>query len=395
MAFGLALLFWLAVGLIAYHLAVYPLLVFFLAHVQKKTITRKDFLPFITVIIPAHNEGGVIQEKIYSILNSNYPGNCIEIIVPEDGSTDNTADQVRSISDPRVILDHSSARGGKMQAINRAVKQARGDFFVFTDANAILKPDTLRNLMSNFTDPKVGSVSGHKLMSGSSELETNENIYWRYESWIKQNESRLGSTPAAVGELLAIRREAFKLPSASIINDDFQLITRTVEQGYRAIYDPTAVTFEKGYSTMQDEYGRKTRIAAGRWQVIGQVFKMTFRHPWFVIMFFSHKMLRLFVFPLMILAFLSNLGLVGMNLPGSPGNSSFFGLSFPWGQVVLGVQVLFYILAGVGALLNHFGIRIKLLFLPYYFLNAQIASLSGFFRFSSGRQTVLWRKVAR
>jgi cellulose synthase/poly-beta-1,6-N-acetylglucosamine synthase-like glycosyltransferase len=391
----LAVTFWLAIGLILYHLVGYPLLIYLLASAKKKQITRKEFLPFITVIIPAYNEGGVIKEKINSILFSNYPANSIEILVPEDGSTDNTVEQVLSISDPRVFLDHSHSRGGKMLAINRAVEQARGDFLVFTDANAIFKPDTLRNLMSNFADPEVSCVCGRKLISGSSDLETNENVYWRYESWIKHNESRLGSTPAAVGELLAIRRDIFNLPSKTIINDDFQIALNTVEQGYRAIYDPTAVTFEKGSSSIQDEYGRKSRIAAGRWQVIGQVVKLAFRRPWFVIAFFSHKMLRLFVFPLMILALCSNLGIVLLNLPTSSGLNFLIGLYSPWGQLAIGIQALFYILAGTGAVLNSFGIRVRLLYLPYYFLYAQIASLSGFFRFSSGRQTVIWRKVAR
>lgn len=395
MTWAFALIFMLSAGLILYHLLGYPALLFILSKVRSAAVERKEFLPFVSIIVPAYNEGGVIREKLESILSSNYPSDCLEVIVPEDGSTDNTAEQVRSLADPRVILDHSAERGGKMAAINRSIKRARGDFYIITDANAILQPETLRSLMSNFADPSVGAVSGHKLMARGNALEASENIYWRYESWIKHQESRIGSTPAAVGELLAIRKAVFVLPDRKIINDDFQLALNTVKQGHRFIYDPDAITVERGTDSMNEEYGRKSRIAAGRWQVTKQVFSLIFAHPWYVLAFLSHKFLRLLVFPLMVLAFLSSLGSVLLGSLGVLAGPGLFSVYTRLSPFLLAAQVLFYLLAGTGAILASFGVKVKPLYFLYYFLNAQIAAMSGLVRFSSGRQTVLWRKVAR
>lgn len=391
-----AVLFWLAAGLLLYHFIGYPLLLVVLVRFVARPIQKREYLPFISVIIPAHNEGGVIRAKLTSVLNSHYPGDRMEIIVAEDGSTDDTFEQIAAVADPRVVLDHSPERRGKVAALNRAVRRAHGDFLVFSDANALMKPDTLYNLMCNFADPRVGCVNGRKVLSGQgSELETNENLYWRYESWIKTLESCLGSTPASVGELLAVRRSLYDLPTNQIINDDFQIVVNTVGQGYRAIYDPTAVTIEKGSTSIADEFGRKSRIAAGRWQVIMQVLKLVWRQPGFVCMFLSHKGLRLLVAPLMILTFISNLGAVVLNQSGGAGLISLISLHIPWGPLALAGQMTFYILAGMGALLDIRGLRLKPVYFIYYFLSAQIASMAGMLRFFSGRQTVLWRKVVR
>jgi poly-beta-1,6-N-acetyl-D-glucosamine synthase len=391
-----ALVFWLSVGLILYHLVGYPLLLFLLSRFIRRPVKRADFTPLISVIIPAYNEGGVIREKLHSVLNSHYPGECIEIIVPEDGSSDNTVEQVLSVADPRVILDSSPVRGGKMAALNRSIARARGDIFVFTDANAILHPDTLRNLMSNFADPQVGCVSGKKLVGGEDALGKNENLYWKYESWIKTAENMLGSPPAAVGELLAVRRELYAVPDKGIINDDFYLLLSVIRQGFRFVYDPSAFTIEKGSGSLPDEYHRKSRIAAGRWQQIGNVFSLTFKRPWFVFTFISHKLLRLLVFPLMVLAFLSNLGALIFNWDKPfEGLSSFLALHSPWVQIFFCAQVLFYLLAGIGAVLDRQGIRFKPLYFLYFFVNAQAAQMGGLVRFSSRRQTVLWKKAAR
>jgi len=391
-----AILFWLAVGLLLYHFIGYPLLLVALARIVAQPIQCKEYLPFVSVIIAAYNEGGVIKAKLNSVLNSRYPGDRLEVIVAEDGSTDNTVEQITSLADPRIILDHSDQRGGKMAAMNRAVRRARGEILVFSDANALLQPNALYNLMSNFADARVGCASGRKVLAGhTSELETNENLYWRYESWIKTLECRLGSSAATSGELLAVRRAIYSLPDSAIINDDFQLVVNTVQQGYRAIYDATAVTHEAGSDSMSDELGRKSRIAAGRWQVFGQVLKLSGTRPGFVIKFLSHKALRLLVGPLMVLALIGNVGAVALNPMGGAGFTPLIGLHTPWGQLALGGQMGLYALAGLGAWLDRRGIRFKPAYFAYYFVSAQLAALAGFVRFSSGRQTVLWRKVAR
>ncbi len=391
----LALLFWLSCGLILYHLALYPLLLALLGRLFARPVRRGEYLPSISVIVPAYNEAGVIADKLRSIQAGDYPQDRLEVIVAVDGSSDDTARQVLTSGVERVILDHNPQRAGKMAALNRAVRRSQGEVLVFTDANAMLWPGTLRTLLSNFADPGVGLASGRKLLYGESLLENSESLYWRYEGRIKTMESRIGSTPAAAGELIAIRREIYRPPNGSIINDDFQLVIETIRSGRRVVYDPTAVTVEKGSESLQDEYGRKTRIAAGRWQLVGQVLGMSWRHPWFALAFFSHKLLRLLVFPLMLAALLSSLGMAFVQRSGVTGLAAVAGLYSPWAEISLGLQGLFYMLAGLGAVLERFGVRVKFLYLLYYFLNAQLAALGGLLQISTKRQTTLWRKVAR
>ncbi len=391
-----AILFWLASGSILYHLALYPLLLTVLNRLFAKPIRRGEYLPTISVIVPAYNEAGVIGDKLHSIQASDYPAERLEVIVAEDGSSDDTARQVLAAGDERIFLDHCSERAGKMAALTRAAQRASGEVLVFTDANAILRPGTLRSLLSNFADPTVGLASGSKLLHGESQLEASESTYWRYEGRIKALESRVGSTPAAAGELIGIRREIYCPHPGSVINDDFQLVIDAIRSGHRVVYDPDAVTVEKGSELIREEYGRKSRIAAGRWQLVGQVVGMAYRHPWFALAFFSHKMLRLVLLPLMLLALVSSfvLALAPPRVEVS-GLTALVGLYSPWAEISLALQGLLYLLAGLGALLDRFGVRVKLLYLLYYFLNAQLAALGGLLQISTGRQTVLWRKVAR
>jgi cellulose synthase/poly-beta-1,6-N-acetylglucosamine synthase-like glycosyltransferase len=294
-----------------------------------------------------------------------------------------------------VILDYQPERSGKMSAMNRGVQRAGSEFLIFTDANAMWLPETLPNLMSNFAQAQVGCVSGRKILTGKGTLaEANENLYWRYESWIKSQESRLGSTVAASGELLAVRREVYKFPSLGVINDDSQLVLETVDQGYRVLYDPTAVTFEAGSASMADEFGRKSRIAAGRWQLSGKLLSLAPDHPGFVLKYVSHKLLRLLVMPLMILAFLSNLAVIMAQPAAGTGFEALIRLSPPWGQLFMAGQVSLYLLAALGAVLDQLGIRFKPVYFIYFFVAAQCATFIGLLRFSSGRQTVIWRKAA-
>jgi poly-beta-1,6-N-acetyl-D-glucosamine synthase len=396
MASFFAVLFWLSVALLAYHLFGYPALLGLLVFLLKPTAERKDITPLVSVIIPSHNEAGVIRAKLLTVLNSHYPADHIEVICMDDGSTDDTLEQIRSVIDPRVRLVYQTERSGKMTAMNHAVRLVGSEFVIFTDANALWKPDTLANLMCHFAASGVGCVSGRKSLTGKgTQAEANENLYWRYESWIKSKESLLGSTVAASGELLAVRRAAYRFPDQDIINDDSQIVLDTIEQGYRVLYDPTAVTIEPGSPSMADEYGRKSRIAAGRWQLAGKVLKLAPGHPGFVIEFISHKLLRLLVMPLMILAFAANLAVVLAPPPAGAGMVSLLRLSSPWAQLILAGQVALYTLAALGAVMEHFGVRFKPIYFIYYFVGSQIATLAGLVRISSGRQSVLWRKVAR
>lgn len=390
-----ALIFWISATLVVYHLFGYPLFLAAAARLWPRPVKRGPFTPFISVIVAAHNEQAVIRTKLASVLDSSYPPERIEVILANDGSTDDTLQEALRIDDPRLVVEHNPVRQGKMSVLNRAIRRARGEIIVISDAKAMVQPEALANLMSNFADPQIGSATGRIVLHGAdTQTEANENFYWRYEAWIKKQESQIGSTPAAVGSLLALRRPIYQPPGEKVINDDFQIVLMTVRAGYRAIYDPSALAMEARTTSMAGEYERKSRIAAGRWQAVGDVLKLTLQRPGFVFMFVSHKLLRLLMLPIMLLAYLGNLAAVIVHFARPNPAAGPLALGAPWGELALAGQTFFYFLAVLGSVLEQNNIHIKPISIIYYFVNAQFASFTGLARFSSGQQSVLWRKAS-
>jgi len=235
-----AWLFWISVALVAYVYAGYPLALALLARLRPKPGWKPpDDLPAVTLVIAAYNEEDVIARKLENSLGLDYPSDRLQIIVAADGSSDSTAEIVRSYSDRGVELSYSPERMGKSAAVGRALSLARGDVVVLSDANNLYAADALRLLVAPFADPRVGAVSGAKVVSGEEGgVGESEGAYWRYESFIKAQETRLGSCTGACGEILAVRRELLEPPPASVINDDFYIAMRVIRKGYRLVYVP-------------------------------------------------------------------------------------------------------------------------------------------------------------
>ena len=221
-----AALFWLSIIFVCYVYAGYPLVIAFLARMKKKGRNDSDFLPETTLLIAAYNEEKCIAEKLENSLALDYPREKLQIIVAADGSSDRTPEIVREFSDRGVELAYIPERGGKMAAINRAMQSVRGDIIVFSDANNMYEPQAIRILMAPFGDAVVGATTGAKLIvQDGRRLSAAEGLYWRYESWIKENETIVASCSSAVGEMLAVRRKLFIAPPKEIINDDHYVNT--------------------------------------------------------------------------------------------------------------------------------------------------------------------------
>ena len=116
--------------------------------------------PSISFIVAAYNEQDCIRAKIDNSLLQDYPAAQIEYIFITDGSSDQTPDIVREYS--AVRLQHQPEREGKSAAINRAVREARHDILIFSDANTLLNPEACRLIANAYHDPRVGGVAGEK-----------------------------------------------------------------------------------------------------------------------------------------------------------------------------------------------------------------------------------------
>jgi cellulose synthase/poly-beta-1,6-N-acetylglucosamine synthase-like glycosyltransferase len=302
---------------------------------------------------------------------------------------------VRGYANQQVELSYSPPRRGKMAAINRAMPQARGEIIVFSDANNEYAPDTLRELVRPFADPTVGAVSGAKTIArGDGALGDSEGLYWKYESFIKQAETRLGSCTGVAGEILALRRELFELPPDNIINDDFYMAMRIIARGHRLVYAPRARSTEHVSASAQDEVARRARIVAGRYQAIALAHRLVpLRRPLVAWQIISHKFLRPLVPLAMFGALLTNV--IAVLFPSRRRDQRLQHLAPPVNWLLMLAQVLFYALAWVGNHTERGGTVGKLLYLPTFLVNSNLAAVIGLYRFLSRRQTTLWQRVRR
>jgi cellulose synthase/poly-beta-1,6-N-acetylglucosamine synthase-like glycosyltransferase len=192
----------------------------------------------------------------------------LQVIVSDDGSTDGTADVARTVA-PWAEVVRVANRTGKMGAMQRAMARVNHDIVVFTDAENVIGPDSLIELVKPFADPGVGAVNGaFRPVGGSEAVSTGERLYWRYEDAIKRAESSVGSLTSILGALLAVRTELVPDLPPHVINDDFYLGMHVARQGKKVAYASAAVTWESGASSLKGDAVRRARMTAGRWQTV-------------------------------------------------------------------------------------------------------------------------------
>jgi cellulose synthase/poly-beta-1,6-N-acetylglucosamine synthase-like glycosyltransferase len=258
---------------------------------------------------------------------------------------------------------------------------------VFCDANTTLNLEALRRLARHFADPAVGCVAGEKRVQSASidqAAGAGESLYWRYESTVKRWESAVGNVMGAAGELYAIRRESFvPLPEDTLI-DDFVLSFQIAMQGKRLVYEPDAYARESASASTGDEWKRKTRIAAGGIQAVIRLAPLLnpLRYGFLSFQYISHRVLRWTLAPLALVGAL----LMNVRLARTRGGIY---------RLTLAVQALFYAAAWIGWQLEARHIRLKLLFVPFYFTLMNAAVLAGAWRYLRGRQDVRWERVRR
>lgn len=389
----MAFLFWFAVFFILYVYFGYPLLVALLARFRPARPPELKELPSVTLLIAAYNEEKVIASKLENSLALDYPREKLQILVAADGSSDRTPEIVRQFEAQGVELNYIPERNGKMAALVRAMPRARGSIVVISDANNMYNAQAIRELVKPYGDPKVGATTGAKLiLEDERQLSFAEGFYWKYESWIKENETRLSTCTSAVGEMLSIRKELFQPPTRKIVNDDRYTVFSLIRRGYRVYYNPAARSYETVSKTARDEIVRRTRMVAGAYQTVAMAGELLpFNRPLVLWQVISHKYLRAYVPFAMILALVSNLALVLFPPPGG----SFWQLASPFNGIFLGFQAVFYALAVFGNFVRFKGPLGKLLYLPTFLVNSNYAVLMGLFSFLTNKNVHLWQRVER
>jgi glycosyltransferase involved in cell wall biosynthesis len=283
--------FWGALGALAWTHAGYPAAMGVLARLRPRPVARGDVTPSVAVVVSAHDEEDVVGRRVENLLELDYPAKLLQIVVASDGSTDRTDEIVEQIAarEPRVRLLRCP-REGKVAAQHRAVRETVSDAVSFTDANTEWKPDALRTLVRSLADPEVGYVCG-RLRLESPEGANLEGLYWRYETWVREQESACSSITAGNGAIYAVRREAY-VEDDTKFGHDFGFPYLMEQAGLRAVYDPEAVAVEKPATEQEDEYGRKVRTIARSWGhlLTGRALRPT--RPLYLVQLVSHRVLR-------------------------------------------------------------------------------------------------------
>jgi biofilm PGA synthesis N-glycosyltransferase PgaC len=382
--------FWAAVALVAYTYVGYPLLMAALSRLRPAP-RWPEFTPSITLMIAAYDEEAVIAAKLDNTLALDYPADRLQVIVAADGSTDATAAIVASYGQG-VELVHRPERAGKMAAINRAMDRARGEVVVFSDANNHYLPDALREMARPFSDPAVGAVTGRKTVAAEDGLGYSEGLYWRYESKIRQWETRLGCCVGVNGEIFALRREMFSPAPPGVINDDAWMAQQVIDRGRQVVYNQRAVSVERAAPTAAAEARRRARIVAGQYQMLGRPGEWPWKRPLVLWEQVSHKVLRPLVPFGMLGAALASL--LSLAFPGSgAGAAALAHLAAPWNWGAVGVQAAFYALAAVGERAG--GALGKAAYVPRFLVTSNWASLRALVRHLGRGQAAAWEKAGR
>lgn len=244
----------------------YPVLLAVLATAAPRASAVRGEAPAsVSVIICAHNEAAAIGAKLRSVLESvaGYSEQ-VEIIVCDDGSTDETAAIVAEIARgaPLPFRLMTLPRGGKAAALRRAMAAAQGEILVFSDADPLWEAATVPALLAPFADAQVGAVAGEVRGLRSARggaWRGGEGLFRRYESEMRAAEDRLFGCVSADGGLFALRASLAE-PVPGDVTDDFFLSTAAVARGYRIAFAPEAAVYEVAPDGQRQHFRRRIRI---------------------------------------------------------------------------------------------------------------------------------------
>jgi len=377
------IIFWTSVVAVAYAYAFYPGLIYCLSRLFGRQPAPPEVsdanLPTVALLIAVHNEESVIERRIASALEMDYPSDRLQIIIASDASDDRTVEIANRFHGRVRVLDYPIRRG-KAATLNSSMLQLSSQIVLLSDANTWTDPAAARNLVRWFADPKVGAVCGKLILTDPTGAGNVDGLYWRYETFLKNCEGNLGALLGCNGGLCAIRRDAFVPPPTGTIVDDFAIpLLMKLHHDCSIIYDPAAVAHEETPPQMRQEFHRRVRIGAGGFQAISMLWKLL--NPlrgWIAFTFFSHKVMR-WLCPF----FMSGALAAAWLLAGSE-------VFYRW---ALFGQLAFY---GISLTVGLIPIRIlRPLRLATMFTAINAALLLGFFKWVGGSQRGVWRRTER
>lgn len=383
------ILFWIGIGIVFYTYLGYGIVLYLMVKIKELFVKPRlprlpETLPEATLLIAAYNEEAIVASKMVNCRQLDYPADKLRLVWITDGSNDNTNERLKEY--PEVTVLYQPRRQGKTAALNRALPYVNTPYVIFTDANTMLNKGAIKEIIRQFSDPRVGCVAGEKRVEIQAEqgATAGEGIYWKYESALKRLDYRLYSAVGAAGELFAIRTSLFEQMPPDTLLDDFILSLRIAMRGYKIAYSKEAYALESASLNMREEEKRKVRISAGGLQSVWRLRGLLniFRYGILSFQYISHRVLRWTLTPVVLFA------LLPLNLLLACTGHTLY-------TVILALKLAFYLLGYLGYKMEKRNIRNKLLFIPYYFLFMNINVIRGYSYLAKHKGTGAWEKAKR
>lgn len=381
-------------GAVLYSYALYPFVLAFVASLTQglrdaryvlgksdRRIGGDESLPEIAIVISAFNEERHIRQRMQNLLELDYPPHLLRAYIGSDGSRDATGEALAAQHDPRIRAVVFEKNRGKATVLNDLVARASEPILVFSDANTYFHRDAMRRLVSHFSDPRVGGVSGELRLIGAGG-DNQDSLYWRVEQFLKFFEARINGLLGANGAIYAIRRALWKPLRPDTICDDFCVAMNVSAARHRLVYEPTAWAEEETPVAIAEEYQRRVRIGIGNFQAL-------VRHPEYLwrtslgtcFAYVSHKVLR-WIAPHLLLVGLTASFALGVDSPG-------------WLVFAL-LQAAAYAVAALLYLRSRSGQALRpVLRIPAFLFALNWAFLIASVRYATGQYSGSWRRTSR
>jgi len=364
-----------ALSLIALTYVVYP--VWQLIFPGKPMDFNGEFTPpLVSVVFAAYNESSIIEAKIRSIYNTNYPIDKLSVWIGSDLSNDGTDEIIRNLQSefPQLNLHVNDVRSGKSATINSLIEQTTAEVIIATDANILFKETTIEELVRPIALQKATAVAGTLAYEAGGVINstaTNEKVYLSLENAIRRAESRKhGICFGMEGGLYSMRKSFWKpIPPNTFMEDFFQTV-QLIALDQKVLFNEAAIGLEDVSTSLREEYKRKIRISIGNWQNLIRFYPLLFKHPYpFGILFLMHKVLRWLTPHLYLIALIAGLF-----------TSQWLIISI----VLIGLPVSQFILMS-------FGLATPLAY--FYVMNT--ALFVGFLRYLKGVKSSVWQPTKR
>lgn len=382
--FVVKIIWWINAFIIFEAMIGYPLSLWLLNRVLHLKENKKNlsYEPTVAIMVVAHNEEQVIEEKLNNLLTLNYPNEKLEILVASDFCTDNTNKIVekfiRSHSSFKISLHKSKKHLGKTNAQNETRELCTSEILVMTDANAMFDKNAIRELVSYFATPDVTYVCGQLkyVNTGKNATASSEGFYWKLDLMCRHIESKLQTITAGNGSIYAVRNKDYVKIDPILCHDSAFPFLYALENNC-CLYNPQAVAYEKAGESNQDEFKRKVRMNRGILRSILPSIRIMniFNYYWFSYFYFGHRTCRYLLWLAHGVLLLASILLIKEGC---------------FWQFTLFCQAIFYMVALLGWFTKSKNRWVKIV--TYYCMTI-IAQWIGVFNILTGRAKPTWEKA--